>query len=218
MAYSELRKRKLEEYEMQLFNFHSRAVYATLKNIVHERTHSTISKMCETIKEVYKLNSENLAVLMTNQKQLEKIYYEAIVSHLKNIESIVNKYIAVPSNVLLEEDKYQRTQYSDAEFESMKQKLKDLQERGKRATILNAVLKEELQVFDQFSITEDDVNNMCNVIETDLACSDTDDKMYQLVEDYRQFSTSIFDVPVTEKRKYNTMKNLKCKDFNLSEL
>lgn len=59
-----------------------------VKNIIHERTHSSISKMCETIKEVYKLNSENLAVLQTNQKQLEKIYYEAIVSHLKSIEVI----------------------------------------------------------------------------------------------------------------------------------
>lgn len=31
MASSELRKRKMEEYEMQLFSFHSRAVYATCK-------------------------------------------------------------------------------------------------------------------------------------------------------------------------------------------
>lgn len=31
MASLESRKRKMEEYEMQLFNFHSRAVYATSK-------------------------------------------------------------------------------------------------------------------------------------------------------------------------------------------
>lgn len=218
MASSELRKRKLEEYEMQLFNFHSRAVYATLKNIVHERIHITISKMCETIKEVYKLDSENVAILKKNQKQLEKLYYEAIILHLKNIETIVNKYIAVPSNVLLEEDKYQKTQYSDTEFQSMKQKLEDLQQRAKRATILNAALKEEMQIFEQIPISKDSINKMYNIIDTDLKSLDTGDKMYQLVDDYKRFSMGLFTVPVIDKIKYNNVKNLKYKDFNVDDL
>ncbi|XP_012148704.1 uncharacterized protein LOC100878646 isoform X1 [Megachile rotundata] len=218
MASSELRKRKLEEYEMQLFNFHSRAVYATLKNIVHERIHSTISKMCETIKEVYKLDSENVAILKKNQKQLEKLYYEAIVLHLKNIETIVNKYIAVPSNVLLEEDKYQKTQYSETEFQNMKQNLEDLQQRAKRGTILNAALKEEMQILEQVPISKDSVNKMCNIIDIDLKCLDTCNKMYQLVDDYKRFSTGLFTGPVVDKTKYNAVRNLKCKDFNVNDL
>ncbi|XP_003394045.1 protein MIS12 homolog [Bombus terrestris] len=218
MASSELRKRKLEEYEMQLFSFHSRAVYATLKSIVSERILSTIEKMCQTIEKTYKLNSENLTVLKANQKNLETAYFKGAMPHLENIENIVNKYVAVPSNVLLEEDKYQRIQYSDTEFENINQRLEDLQQRAKNATILNTVLKEELQILDQFPISEESVNKMCNVVEN-LACSDIDENIYQLLEDYKQFSTSLFDTTqITTKIKYNTVDNLKCKEFNLSTL
>ncbi|XP_076394268.1 uncharacterized protein LOC100878646 isoform X2 [Megachile rotundata] len=189
-----------------------------MKNIVHERIHSTISKMCETIKEVYKLDSENVAILKKNQKQLEKLYYEAIVLHLKNIETIVNKYIAVPSNVLLEEDKYQKTQYSETEFQNMKQNLEDLQQRAKRGTILNAALKEEMQILEQVPISKDSVNKMCNIIDIDLKCLDTCNKMYQLVDDYKRFSTGLFTGPVVDKTKYNAVRNLKCKDFNVNDL
>ncbi|XP_033302067.1 protein MIS12 homolog isoform X1 [Bombus vosnesenskii] len=218
MASSELRKRKMEEYEMQLFSFHSRAVYATLKSIVSERILSTIEKMCQTIEKTYKLNSENLTVLKTNQKNLETTYFKGAMPHLKNIENIVNKYVAVPSNVLLEEDKYQRIQYNDTEFENINQRLEDLQQRAKNATILNTVLKEELQTLDQFPISEESVNKMCNVVEN-LTCSDVNENIYQLLEDYKQFSTSLFDTTqITTKIKYNTVDNLKCKEFDLSTL
>ncbi|XP_043506426.1 protein MIS12 homolog [Frieseomelitta varia] len=218
MASSELQKRKLEEYEMQLFSFHSRAVYATLQNIINERICSTIEKMCETIGKAYELNSENLSLLKTNGKQLERAYFKGAMPQLENIKNVVNKYIAVPSNVLLEEDKHQRIQYSDAEFESLNQRLEDLQERAKKATILNAILKEELQILEQFSISEGDVNKMCDIIEN-MKCPDIGEKMYQLVEDYKQFSTSLFDTrKITTKMKYNTVDNLKCKEFDLSIL
>lgn len=217
MASSELQKRKLEEYEMQLFGFHSRAVYATLQNIVNERICSTIEKMCETIGKAYELNSENLSILETNRKQLEKAYFKGAMPQLENIKDVVNKYIAVPSNVLLEEDKHQRTQYSDAEFQSLNQQLEDFQERAKKATILNAILKKELQILEQFPISED-VNKMCDVIEN-MKCSDIGEKTYQLVEDYKQFSTSLFDArKITTKMKYNTVDNLKCKEFDFSIL
>lgn len=202
---------------MQLFGFHSRAVYATLQNIVNERICSTIEKMCETIGKAYELNSENLSILETNRKQLEKAYFKGAMPQLENIKDVVNKYIAVPSNVLLEEDKHQRTQYSDAEFQSLNQQLEDFQERAKKATILNAILKKELQILEQFPISED-VNKMCDVIEN-MKCSDIGEKTYQLVEDYKQFSTSLFDArKITTKMKYNTVDNLKCKEFDFSIL
>lgn len=47
----------------------------------------------------------------------------------------MNNYIAVPYNVLLEEDRCQRTQYSDVEFENLKRRLDDLQQRAKRVCI-----------------------------------------------------------------------------------
>lgn len=44
--------------------------------------------MCETIEKAYKLNSEDLAVLKTNQKQLEKAYCKGAIPHLTNIKVI----------------------------------------------------------------------------------------------------------------------------------
>ncbi|OAD56147.1 hypothetical protein WN48_03909 [Eufriesea mexicana] len=202
---------------MQLFNFHSRAVYATLKNIVSERIHYTIQKMCETIEKTYKLNSENVAILETNQKNLERAYYKGTMPHLENIKNIVNKYIAIPSNVLLEEDKYQRTQYSDTEFENINRTLEVLQQRAKRATVLNTVLKEELRVLEEFPITEENVNKMCNIIENNVKCPNVNEKMYHLVEDYKNLSTSLFDT-ITTKMKYNPVDNLKCKEIDLNSL
>ena len=209
----------MEEYEMQLFNFHSRAVYATIKNIISESIHCTIQKLCDTIGKTYKVNSENAEVLKENRNMLEKAFYKEAVPHLKTIENIVNNYIAVPSNVLLEEDRCQRTQYSDVEFENLKRRLEDLQQRAKRATILNAALKEELQILDKLPVSEESVNEMYNIVEKGLKCPDINDKMCRLVEDYKQFSTSMFGAaPITEKLKYSTVDNLKCKDFDLNDL
>lgn len=59
-----------------------------VKYIVNERIHCTIKKMCETIEKAYKLNSEDLAVLKTNQKQLEKAYCKGAIPHLTNIKVI----------------------------------------------------------------------------------------------------------------------------------
>ncbi|KOC61264.1 hypothetical protein WH47_06088 [Habropoda laboriosa] len=219
MASSELQKRKLEEYEMQLFNFHSRAVYATLENIISERIYCTIQKMCETIQKSYQLNSESVAVLKSNQKHLEKAYCKGAMPHLENIKNVVNKYVTVPSNVLLEEDKHQRTQYSDTEFQNIKQNLEDLQGRAKRATVLNAILKEELQILEQFPIVEDNVNEMCNIVKNDLKYPDINDKLHQLVENYKESASSLFGTTsITDKTKYNTADNLMCKDFDLNDL
>ncbi|XP_076236406.1 uncharacterized protein LOC143180518 [Calliopsis andreniformis] len=219
MASSESRKRKLEEYEMQLFSFHSRAVYATMKNIISERVYSTIEKLCETIEKTYKLNSEKVKVLKANQKRLERAYCQGALPHLSTIETAINKYIAVPSNVLLDEDKYQRIQYSDVEFATMKDRLEELQQRAKRATILNAALKEELQTLEKLPISQDSLNEMNTVIESGLKCSNIDDKMYQLVKDYKEFSTNVFGTTSnTDKTKYNTVDNLMCKDIDLASL
>lgn len=56
--------------------------------------------MCETIEKAYKLNSEDLAVLKTNQKQLEKAYCKGAIPYLTNIKVItlvsnVNKKIKI---------------------------------------------------------------------------------------------------------------------------
>lgn len=80
-------------------------------------------------------------------------------------------------------------------------------------------MKEELQILDQFPISQDSINEMYKTVEIGLQCSDMNNKMCQLVENYKQLSTSLFDpVSVTEKLKYNTIDNLKCKDLDLNNL
>jgi len=216
---AESRKRKREEYEMQLFGFHSRAVYATLKNIVMERIQSRSQKLCETLKKIYKPDSDKLAVLNANEERLIKAYYAASVPHLRNMENIVSKFIAVPDNVLAEEDKLQGIQYTEAELESMRGKLEEFQQRAKRAAILNAALKEELQLVEQFSICADNTDRLSHIIESGVACPDVSDKIHQLVEDYKQFSAFLNDgTPVSQKSLYTTIDDLECIDCDMDSL
>lgn len=60
---------------------------------------------------------------------------------------------------------------------------------------------------------------MHNLIEAGLKCSNVNDKMVQLVKDYKQFSSSAYGpTAATEKIKYNTIGNFKCKDFDVNSL
>jgi len=47
----------------------------------------------------------------------------------------VNKFITVPNNVLADEDKLQRVQYTEAEFVNVRKKLEEFQQRAKRVCI-----------------------------------------------------------------------------------
>lgn len=180
-----------------------------------ESIYSTIEKLREATEKVLKLNSEKKDILRTNQKHLKKAFRKGAKPHLENIKNTVNKYIAIPSNVLLEEDLCQRIQYTDTEFERIKQRLEDLQQRAKRATVLNAILKEELEVLEQLPISEENVNKIYNTIENDLKSLNTNDEIFQLVDDYGQFSTFLFEsAPVIEKITYNTVNNLQCGDLD----
>ena len=49
-----------------------------------------------------------------------------------SLQSVVEKYIAIPNNVLLDEDKCQAVQYTDEEFKELNNRLEDLQMRLKR--------------------------------------------------------------------------------------
>lgn len=87
-----------------------------------------------------------------------------------------------------------------------------------QATILNSILKEELQFLEEFPVTEENINKMCYVTENIVQNPDVIEKMYQLVEDYNQFSTSLKTTSITTKMKYNTVDNLKCKEFDVNNL
>lgn len=76
---------------------------------------------------------------------------------------------------------------------------------------MNAVLKEELQLIEQFSICADNTDRLSHVIENAFVCPDVSDKIHQLVKDYKEFSSSLGDgAPVSQKLLYNTIDNPKC--------
>ncbi|XP_012054031.1 PREDICTED: protein MIS12 homolog [Atta cephalotes] len=217
-AASELRKRKREEYEMQLFGFHSRVVYATIENIVIERIQSRSKKLCETLEKMCKSDSDNLA-LKANEKNLVKTYLAASVPHLKNIENIVRKFVAVPDNVLANEDKLQEIQYTEAEFENIRGKLEEFQQRARRAAVLNATLKEELQLIEQFSICADNTDRLSHIIESGIGCPDISDKIHELVNYYEQFRTYLGDrASVSQKSLYNMKDDIKYIDCDMDAI
>lgn len=85
--------------------------------------------------------------------------------------------------------------------------------------MLNAALKEELQLIEQFSICADNIERLSHIIESGIACPDISDKIYQLVEDYKQFSAFLDDgTAVSQKSLYNTINDLKCIDCNMDTL
>ncbi|KYN20033.1 PREDICTED: protein MIS12 homolog [Trachymyrmex cornetzi] len=217
-AASELRKRKREEYEMQLFGFHSRVVYATIENIVIERIQSRSRKLCETLEKKCKSDSD-LATLKANEEKLVKAYHAASVPHLKNIENIVRKFVTVPDNVLANEDKLQETQYTEVEFENIRGKLEEFQQRARRAAVLNATLKEELQLIEQFSICADNSDRLSHIIESGIACPDISDKIHELVSYYEQFRTYLGDrAPVSQKSLYNMKDDTKYTDCDMDTI
>lgn len=188
-----------------------------VRSIVYERIQNKIQKLCETIEKTYKLSKENLEVLKANEKQLTKAYCIGARPHLKNIETVVNKCVAIPNNVLLEEDRCQRIQYSDVEFAALKENLKDLQQRAKRATILNAVLKEELRIMQQFIDHEESAMKMCNIIEQGLACPGLNGNIFNLVLDYTKMARDINATsPKPLKILYNIFDNAKRKQTDLN--
>lgn len=220
MASTEFEKRKEEEYEMQLLGFHSRAVNATLENIVYEAIESTCKKLCQTLRDKYNCDKDESRELKENEKKLIQTYNERAMPHLKFIESIVKKYISIPKNVLLDEDKCQSVQYTEEEYELLEERLKTLQQRAKRATLLNAALKEELTMVDQLESYIARSNKMCDLVENFSMNQDNNSEvMYEVLKHYKDLYIQLLAMqPETEKMKYNPFEDFKGKDYNFDSL
>ncbi|XP_011315013.1 uncharacterized protein Mis12 [Fopius arisanus] len=161
---AELEKRKREEYEMQLFGFHSRIVYDTLLSLIQEEIQLKCQQLTETIKQKYNPDEESLRILLKDEKKLTKCYYRATRTQLPALENCVSKIISVPSHVLLDEDKVQAVQYSDRELREKQEKLENLQKRLKKAVAFNAVLKDELTLANDFENKTENTDMLCKMI------------------------------------------------------
>ncbi|XP_012260841.2 uncharacterized protein LOC105688835 [Athalia rosae] len=183
MTSEEMKQRKREEYEMQFFSVHSRAVYDGTKNVILEEIESLCQKLCQSIEEKYRPGPDELAILRTDAKRLIQTYQNRAETHMKDLNNIVRKFIAVPNNLLLEEDKAQAIQMSPHELEEMKFEIEDLRKRAKRAKVFNAALRQELEIQKQFEAYEAIINTSSKIIESNTELPNLETKIAKFVHE-----------------------------------
>ena len=84
--------------------------------------------------------------------------------------------------------------------------------------MLNATLKEELRLIEQFSICADNTDRLSHIIESGIACPDISDKIYELVNYYEQFRTYLGRAPVSQKSLYNMKDDTKYIDCDMDAI
>ncbi|XP_066594629.1 protein MIS12 homolog [Prorops nasuta] len=214
MESNELQKRKREEYEMQLFGFHSRAVYATLEKIVCEDIQSSCQNLCEAIESKCNLSPEDLVTLRIQENKLITAYYKASLPYLKNIKQIVEKYIRIPDHFLLEEDKCQEIQYTEQEYKEIEIHLQSLQDRAKRTKMFNAYLKKELETIEQYKGCEENCIELCNIIENAYKSKKMISILPKVIKSYLDLKSRIESTNITQKSLYNEREEFKLNEFD----
>jgi len=85
--------------------------------------------------------------------------------------------------------------------------------------VLNATLKEELQLIEQFSICADNTDRLSHIIESGIGCPDVSDKIHELVNYYEQFKTYLGDrASVSQKSLYNMKDDIKYIDCDMDAI
>ncbi|XP_058788732.1 uncharacterized protein LOC131662806 [Phymastichus coffea] len=200
MSEKELEKRRAEEYEMQLFGLHSRTVFAAIEQKINQNIDLRCKQMFISIDKKYNpdvLAKENLR---KNIKLLRKTYRENTKPHLKTIEKIVNKFICIPSNVLLDEDKLQATQYTDEEFYMLDVRLKNLQQYAKRVTVFNTALKQEYEITDKIRESEELAKKLCEITDKALLAKKINNKSLRAIEKCKGLQESLDSIKPQVKR------------------
>ncbi|KAL2717686.1 protein MIS12 [Vespula squamosa] len=186
-----------------------------MESITRETIESTCKKLCKSLQTKYKYDTEELRELKENETQLIQTYCTRAMPHLKIIEKTITKYISIPKNVLLEEDKCQSIQYTEEEYKRLEEHLENLQQRAKRATILNAALKEELATVDKLQNYINKSNEMCNIIENSSVDQNINSDMFKVFKHYEELYKKLLHlVPKTEKVKYNPFEDFKGNNYD----
>ncbi|XP_015603694.1 uncharacterized protein LOC107271791 isoform X2 [Cephus cinctus] len=189
--------------EVQEYSCHD-TMQLSLEDIVREKIRSRCEKLAECIEKKYTPDEEALRVLRSETERLVKVYHEGCQPHLKTIYTATNKFVHIPDNVLLNEDKSQAVQYTEEEFEKMKSTLENLQKRTKRATILNAALKQEMEDLEQFKDFKCIAERLCNVIENAIEYPQVDMKIAKLQQAYLVLDNHLKQLKTTSyKEKHN---------------
>ncbi|XP_003425747.4 uncharacterized protein LOC100680211 [Nasonia vitripennis] len=203
-AEEELDRRRAEEYQMQLFGLHSRTVFALIKQKINENVETRCKKIYSSIEKKYKPDAKGTETLKNNIRHLRRAYQRNMQPHLTAIESVVNKFISVPNNVLLEEDKGQAKQYTDDEFQNLERRLENLQQQAQRVTVFNAALKEELENTENIKESEEAARTLCKIIDKGLSAKKLSSKTTRAIEHRKGLFESLDSLkPQTDKDIYN---------------
>ncbi|KAG8040701.1 hypothetical protein G9C98_002697 [Cotesia typhae] len=217
MVNEELLRRKREEYEMQLFAFHSRDVCTTLTTLIKEKIESRCKKIHQAIINKYNPVGEEAELLKRNRKKLTTAYYRKCRSYLPRIENCVEKLLAIPQHILLDEDKIQATQFTAEEFDEIMRNLEDLQRRTKQATMLNGVLKQELEMTEEFENNIEVANKLCTAIENGIHYSEIDDATIKAIDQLRNVTEEVEEFCSTRVHRLNCL-TLPPKEFSIHDL
>ncbi|XP_043280011.1 protein MIS12 homolog [Venturia canescens] len=182
MSCCESQVRKDEEYEMQLLGFTSRSIYTIVQNIAAGKLQSCIKKLCTCLQITYKEKENSAAIIKDNEKNLAKIYYLHSKPHKEVVKKCIQQLIAVPKNILLQEDLGQRTQFSEKEFQKIEAELKILQSQAHRAIIFREALQEELDQLTEFDVLIQDAEIISSIVENSTTYTGIDEETIKCVE------------------------------------
>lgn len=84
---------------------------------------------------------------------------------------------------------------------------------------MNAALKEELHLIEQFSVCAENTDRLSHIINSAVVHPNTGEKIDELVKNYKEFHSSLDNKPpVSQKLLYNTIDNLKLIDCDMDSL
>ncbi|KAJ8678629.1 hypothetical protein QAD02_014416 [Eretmocerus hayati] len=200
----ELKKRRQEEYQMQLFGLHSRTVLAYFDQKVLENVDFQCKQMYESMIKKYNPDAEGTDKLKKEITKLRKAYRRNMQPHMLVVKKNVEKFINVPKNVLLEEDKCQAKQFSDEEFTKLDKMLQSLQQRAKRVSVLNAAMKEELDTIEKLEPPRELAKKLCSIVDKGLMAQNFNNRTLQAVKECKELVSSLDSLdPQLQKERFN---------------
>lgn len=134
-----------EEYETQHFGFGSQRFKISVRQMVEQKITNCVKDLESSLQESLQLNDTDKATMERCSNKLIRLYCEKAEPSLEVIDNEIEKIMRVPANVLLSSDECQLKQYSDAEYEKLKEDVASLKKRVERGALMEALLTAEVE-------------------------------------------------------------------------
>ncbi|PSN34328.1 hypothetical protein C0J52_23923 [Blattella germanica] len=141
-----------EAYEMQQFNFSARQVSEYMSSIIEDCTQMKVEDLkCCLLKHCVNISP---ASIESATAMLLKERHSMLEKFMKQISIAVEEFFGIPANAVLEEDSLQMTQFTKIDEAQIDKEIVLLQERTKRAFILEECLKRERDILCKVKASE----------------------------------------------------------------